>query len=290
MGGKNTKQDNQDEQEPEFPISALLDDPGTFRIGKGTEGSVYSNNEAQHLAFKRSHLRSVQDKWDMEFGMQREVCELLSDYPKVTEYIDVPNVFSHEQHERHSYIIMERVQPCWNVSQKFGGQAVHAYLTENEYCSDLSCVGLAVGRKIVERIVDIEETIKALGKFLALLHYRLNFDAHDVEYILGTTVGSDKVKLYAIDFGKMSRAKRHRDLEYGFSGYIPHTDKTFIKHYVREAERVGKGKSALHLLDRLSTPPMPITVPDSDLSHFAVDVKQDDQDKQHNSIEVSVNS
>ena len=195
----------------EYFIENLLHSAELTTIGEGQYGTIYTHPECPEIAVKifkdTSHaakefevLEKVAIEWDM-------YTHLWNHEPLVQ--ITHPYVF----HKVNDWccIAMDRVCNVTlpvdaPVSRLKCGKSVHAFLGNPNHLSCNKNEGVYIGqRHLRKHDIDLVKVSKELGKFMGMVHYKLNLDGSEIELLIGKKYGStEEVYVFVTDFGRMT--------------------------------------------------------------------------------------
>jgi hypothetical protein len=188
-----------------------------YDIGEGGYGKVFVNSKFPNIVIKESKEKSSNyNFWKKEFEIQNEIgANWSKDFPKLNEFLEVVNVYElmFDENTQHSYILMDRICPLTDDNiEKLNGKTAHAFIGDcNLEVKNSGNRGILVGQTIVSKFVNLPITVNALAVFMSWLHYKMEYDGNDLEFILGKKCDSDKVKIFVLDFGMVEKIN-YKDL------------------------------------------------------------------------------
>lgn len=161
-------------------------------IGSGQQAEVFSFSDMPNIAIKIARKKYSNDI-EREYRTLKKIINCFSNrnilniiFPYQIEYIDDK-----------CHMLMDRLNsPDINI--------VFAHPSKNGGLVEKNKAGL----EYMRRFFDPYEYIKELATFVAFLHYGLEYDASDLEFIIARKFGTeDPYKVYAIDFGLVTKVK-----------------------------------------------------------------------------------
>ena len=240
-------------------------------IGRGGFGRVYGNQAMDpNVAIKFSRNRESCADFEVEFKLasrihtiQKQLNFVDENYELISVYADVPDVtLPDSPDESHCAFVMQRVH---KPTIEFGSDnrmSYQAYLGTDENFT-ASGRGNYIGTNELRNLVG-QEQLEALGysagRFLAFLHYGAKVDAGDMEYIIGHVAGSDKLKVYALDFDRVKKINDYtpatiKELEWSISAesYFPFPGDQlyplFRKGYFQVSAQMGNAETAKRVIE-----------------------------------------
>jgi len=181
----------------ENTILNMLGSPFRSILGAGGYGTVITTEEYPNLALKISHEIDICPSWGKEYNIQKRIYTAYDSTGKSVRVVE-PLEFAYIEGDR-CYILMQRV--CAPI----GDVAIHALLGEINRDDVDEKRGRFVGQEFLKGYVDLERVAVDLGIFLATVHFKLQLDGKDLEYILGKRCGTDKKYwINVIDFGMVA--------------------------------------------------------------------------------------
>jgi len=103
------------------------------------------------------------------------------------------------------FIVMDRICSPYSKGKLVPGvlnPAVHVLMGELSSMEDRGARGMMMGREQLRRFLDLEACSREMGEFLAVIHFELDMDGSDLEFILGTKCGNGEgIGVYVIDYG-----------------------------------------------------------------------------------------
>lgn len=246
-------------------VLRMLANPNPIILGSGGYGKVFTTADYPDLALKVSLDTNVCREWRKEFNTQKTIYENYDSKNKAVRVVK-PIKFAFIEGDR-CFILMQRVCPPKNMEQN---TAIQAMMGEIERDDTHHKRGRFVGRSFLKDYIDLDRVALDMGIFLATVHFKLGYDAGDLEYILGRRCGTDKKYwINVVDFGLVNEYTRdNAALSIYAQAYFPlasfceyaectalqaeqneRLSKIFAESYISEAEKYGKGEEAAIVLE-----------------------------------------
>lgn len=256
-------------------IENVMTDTTLIPLGKGGSGSVYAAGNFPDYAVKISHSRDVCAEWKREYEIQIEAFNNWHG-----KYLAVPRPITFVTIANTCYLVMERICPLRGDSENFTdmyGKTAQALFGEPEELKIVSGQegrGVFVGRNILNRYFSSDQMTAIcaeLGRFMAMMHYKLNLNALDLEVVAGPRCGVTKLKAYILDFGMVKQFNESEAvLSINAVNYFPlkdfcdyatctdnqkaeqlHLADVFNEAYLKEASLHGKQDMAERILSSI---------------------------------------
>lgn len=246
-------------------VLRMIAHPSPIILGVGGYGKVITTNDFPGLALKISKDVNVCKEWTHEFNVQSEIYDNYNSSGKSVKVVK-PIEFSYIEKDR-CFILMQRVCPPQNFDQTI---AVHALLGDIEEDKIDEKRGRFLGQQQLSEFIDLERVAVDLGIFLANIHYKLEFDGADLEYILGKRCGSDKkywinvidfgmvnkfteenaaLSIYAVPYFPLSDTCEYYDCTFNQAELNTKLSELFENSYISEAKKYGKKDQAIRVLE-----------------------------------------
>jgi|GEM_PF-6580917 len=236
----------------ENDIISMMISPDLSPIGAGGYGKVYTHPAHHNLAIKKSKDEGLCKDWSNEYNIQKEIASY-NDLPVgffSKHSIIVVNPHAFVMVNNTCFLVMDRVCPLGSSSSKeisnIQGKSVHALLGSPSHFMDNKDRGIFLGRKQLNAYLNnLTKIIKELGSFMAYVHYKLGYDANDIEVIIGKDCLKNEINLYILDFGMVGNftvngaVSSLSDMEY-FPYPVDERMKTSLKMSDEDAEENNK--------------------------------------------------
>lgn len=237
-------------------------------LGEGGYGTVYTSNKHPRFAIKKSKKPNSCKAWQREYDTQRDIYNKFNaQFPQeFKDILEVLPVYNMQEIDGYCYILMDRICPLkkhiTDIKELYGKSA-HALFgnTTGPDILDIDGRGIFISQNTLGKLLNLHNAVKCLAIFMAWLQYGENYDGVDIEIIVGIDCKTNKIKLYVIDFGMVSKMGSDKDIsnslwavEYfplscensqGICGYAEEIIVQLFKQtYIDTAEKYGYGEVA----------------------------------------------
>lgn len=242
-----------------------------YMIGRGGFGKVYGNDSYPTIAIKFSVSKVDCASYLKEFDSASKICRVQKEtnfqndhYEVIPVYADVSNIVLPEDGRLHCALVMERVH---RPDLQFGrmNQYSYQFYMGTEESRILDDRGNYIGLSVIRQLLDdatISEFAFSAGRFIAFLHFAVEIDAGDMEYLIGYAQNQKTLKIYALDFDRVKSIKAFapgviQDLEWSIAAepYFPQPSdgilyEKFKAGYLEVGAKFGRLSMAEQVLKR----------------------------------------
>lgn len=175
-------------------------------IGSGTHGIVYGTFINPNIVAKVFNIRECDTIKNKEVAIHEYVHEMFHKYNNILDndilnIVDIPNVYGFK-YIPNSY----NAQCCMYYMDKLASTDEYLIQLSFNYDRDYDQVlssGRYMGIDTIKQYLsddDVLLLVKAMGSMMALIHYGMNLDGYDIEFVFG-----GDYKLYIIDYDKVNK-------------------------------------------------------------------------------------
>ncbi len=169
---------------------------------------MFTHPDHLSTAIKQSKSLESCIDWKKEFEIQKNVAELFNtSFPNSVVHVVEVDQFLY--YSGNCYISMERICPLKGDPvhiSLLNGSSTHALMGNPRGIEKYpGGRGIGVGRDIISKYINLERAALDLGEFIAYIHFALELDGSDLEYIIGPKCSSGTVKINVLDFGMVDK-------------------------------------------------------------------------------------
>lgn len=227
-------------------IEQFLTNGTTYEIGRGGQGIILANDTYPNVVVKQSSVSGRCGSWNLEFKTLKDInSKFIPSCPEV----DIIKVHEFLVQESICYIMMDRIYRPDNAL----APAIQTYFGSPDVYLLNKARGLYVGLTQLRQYLSESEIVKmiaCLGVVASFVHFGIQYDLTDVEYILGHRFAETTNKIYLLDFDLVHKVDDYTQRSlYNLSwamnseSYYPKPDTpyydVFESAYLEQAEALG---------------------------------------------------